>query len=78
MLENSDIGCTSRSSDMEVHVGFNIIHLLMGSLPWQGVTNNPGKVQAAKEVDMKNLTKNMVGLPKQVQDILKYGGWAPV
>jgi len=56
---------------MEV-VGFNMIHWLTGSLPWLGITNNPGKVHAAKEDYMKNLAKNIMSLPKQVQYFMKY------
>lgn len=56
---------------MEV-LGYNIIHWLTGSLPWLGITNNPSKVQAAKETFMKDLTKNVTGLPANVQDFMKY------
>jgi len=71
LSRDAHIGCTSRRSDMEV-LGYNIIHWLVGTLPWQGIMNNPAKVQAAKEMYMKDLTKNMVGLPKQVQEFMKY------
>jgi len=71
LSRDAHIGCTSRRSDMEV-LGFNIIHWLTGSLPWVGIANNPTKVQAAKEAYMKDLTKNVAGLPKPVQDFMKY------
>jgi len=71
LSRDAHIGCTSRRSDMEV-LGFNIIHWLTGSLPWLGVTNNPTKVHAAKETFMKDLNNNVAGLPKPVQDFMKY------
>jgi len=71
LSRDAHIGCTSRRSDMEV-LGFNIIHWLTGSLPWLPLTNNPGKVQAAKEEYMKDLDKNTASMPKQVQGFMKY------
>merc|ERR1719209_254623 len=71
LSRDAHIGCTSRRSDMEV-LGFNIIHWLTGSLPWLPLTNNPGKVQAAKEEYMKDLDKNTASMPKQVQEFMKY------
>ena len=71
LSRDAHAGCTSRRSDMEV-LGFNIIHWLTGSLPWLPLTNNPGKVQAAKEQFMNDLDKNTASLPKQVQEFMKY------
>merc|ERR1711892_1429571 len=51
-----------------------MIHWLTGSLPWLDITNNPGKVHAAKEEFMKDLAKNIRCLPKQEQDFMKYVG----
>jgi len=72
LSRDAHIGCTSRRSDLEV-LGFNIIHWLTGSLPWLGVINNPGKVQAEKESYMKD-SKNLGSLPKSVQQFMKYVG----
>merc|ERR1719250_247698 len=71
LSRDAHAGCTSRRSDMEV-LGFNIIHWLTGSLPWLPLTNNPGKVQAAKEQFMNDLEKNTASLPKQGQEVIEY------
>jgi len=71
LSRDAHIGCTSRRSDMEV-LGFNIIHWLTGSLPWSGITNNPGKVQSAKVSFMKDLEKNMASMPKEAREFMKY------
>jgi len=71
LSRDAHAGCTSRRSDLEV-LGYNIIHWLTGSLPWLPLTNNPAKVQTAKDQFMKDLGKNTVSLPRQVQDFMKY------
>ena len=65
------IGCTSRRSDLEVLV-YNVIHWLRGTLPWVSLSADPKKVQAAKEVFVKDIDANIKDLPKPVKEFIKY------
>ncbi|XP_075899090.1 serine/threonine-protein kinase VRK1-like isoform X2 [Nelusetta ayraudi] len=55
----------SRRSDLQI-LGFCLLHWLTGSLPWEGLINNPTQVQEAK-------TRLMDGLPESVHRLSKGG-----
>jgi len=68
---DAHIGCTARRSDLEV-LGFNLVHWVTGTLPWMNILASCDKVHAAKQVFMEGLPGTVAGVPKPIQDFLKY------
>lgn len=68
---DAHIGCTARRSDLEV-LGFNLVHWVTGTLPWMNTLASVDKVHQAKKVFMEGFPGTVAGVPKPIQEFLRY------
>nr|BAN20720.1 serine/threonine-protein kinase vrk [Riptortus pedestris] len=71
------MGVPTRRGDMEI-LGFNLLHWLCSTLPWEGDIKNPEKVFEKKRALMENVKEHMKtkfpDVPKVIAQYLSYVG----